>query len=500
MHPRSFVALHMARSQRPQIQTSIQIAEFGIVRHAAVGADETVAQELEHSAERAKARGGLAATAAFLERAATLTADPALKATRALAAAEAKHAAGAHEAALELLALAEAGALDERQNARAEWLRADIVSLQSAGGEVAPARLLLSAANRLDALDPALARQAYIHAIVFAKCSGSAEARSIVGEVLHRREAGTAPSSPPPQRASELFLTGWARLLTQGFPAGTDLLRDAMRAFRDDPHPDELDIRGLWQGAADVAKALWDDETWYVLATRWVDDAREAGALPALAEALSTLGNIHLYTGEFATAVSLFAESAAIMEATRARWFSDWQLLLDAWRGGEATALPGITTRLDHEVNKEVAEWAQAIAYNGRGQYRAAAMAAQRACDHHVLGGWGFVLAELVEGAARAGDPEHARAALERLIERTAVSGTDWAVGVEARSRALLSGDDEAEHLYEEARSSGWVALESVRNWRARIFCMASGYAGCADDSTRENNCVSRTKCSRRWG
>lgn len=332
--------------------------------HAAVGADETVAQELEHSAERAKARGGLAATAAFLERAATLTADPALKATRALAAAEAKHAAGAHEAALELLALAEAGALDERQNTRAEWLRADIVSLQSAGGEVAPARLLLSAANRLDALDPALARQAYIHAIVFAKCSGSAEARSIVGEVLHRREAGTAPSSPPPQRASELFLTGWARLLTQGFPAGTDLLRDAMRAFRDDPHPDELDIRGLWQGAADVAKALWDDETWYVLATRWVDDAREAGALPALAEALSTLGNIHLYTGEFATAVSLFAESAAIMEATRARWFSDWQLLLDAWRGGEATALPGITTRLDHEVNKEVAEWAQAIAYN----------------------------------------------------------------------------------------------------------------------------------------
>jgi DNA-binding CsgD family transcriptional regulator len=419
--------------------------------HAAVGADETVAQELEHSAERAKARGGLAATAAFLERAATLTPDPALKATRALAAAEAKHAAGAHDAALELLALAEAGPLDERQNARAEWLRADIVTIQSPGGEALPAQLLLSAANRLDALDPALARQAYIHAVIFAKYSGSAEARALVGEMLQRREARRTRSSPSPQRASDLFLTGWALLLTNGFPAGTDLLRDAMRLFRDDPQPDELEIWGLWQGAADVAKALCDDETWYVLAARWVGHAREAGALPALSAALRSLGDIHLYAGEFAAAVPVFAESVAITEATGAVPFSNTELLLDAWREGETTAQHGITTTLDHAIASEVAEWAHAVRYNGRGQYRAAVTAAQRACEHHPRGGSGFVLAELVEAAARAGDHEHAKAALERLLERTQVSGTDWALGVEARSRALLSSGDEAEHLYEEA-------------------------------------------------
>jgi DNA-binding CsgD family transcriptional regulator len=419
--------------------------------HAAVGADETVARELEQSAERAKARGGLAATAAFLERAATLTADPALKAARALAAAEAKHAAGAHDAALGLLALAEAGPLDERQNARAEWLRADIVTIQSPGGEATPAQLLLSAANRLDALDPALARQAYIHAVIYAKYSGSAEARSLVGEMLRRREARRTTSSPSPQLASDLFLAGWALLLTEGFPAGTDVLRDAMRVFRDAPQPDELEIWGLWQGAADVAKALCDDESWYLLAERWVAHAREAGALPALSAALRSLGDFHLYAGEYAAVVPLFVESVAITEATGALPFSNTEVLLDAWRGGETTAQHGITTTLDHAIASEVAEEAHAVLYNGRGQYRAAVTAAQRSCEHHPRGGSSFDLSELVEAAVRAGDHEHAKAAFELLVERLRVSDTDWALGVEARSRALLSSGAEAEHLYEEA-------------------------------------------------
>jgi DNA-binding CsgD family transcriptional regulator len=418
--------------------------------HAAAGADETVAQELERSAERAKARGGLAATAAFLERATTLTADPALKATRALAAAEAKHAAGAHDSALELLALAEAAPLDEQQNARAEWLRADIVSIHSPGGEVVPMQLLLSAANRLDALDPALARHAYIHAVIFGKYSGSAEARSMLEGMLRRREAGRTPSSPSPRRASDLFLTGWARLLTQGFPAGTDLLRDAMHRFRDDPQPDELEIRGLWQGIADLAKALWDDESWFAIAGRWVDHAREAGALPALAAALRSLGEINVYAGEPA-AGPLFAESVAIQEATGAAPIHNTELFLDAWHEGETAALRGDTTSLHNAAAKEVVEWARAVAYNGLGQYRAAATAAQLACEYHPRGGAGFVFAELVEAASRAGDHEQARAALEHLRERTQVTDTDWALGVEARSSALVGSADDAERLYEEA-------------------------------------------------
>jgi DNA-binding CsgD family transcriptional regulator len=423
---------------------------------AAPGADEVVAEELEHSAERAKARGGLAATAAFLERAATLTADPALKATRALAAAEAKHAAGAHDAALELLALAEAGPLDDRQNARAEWLRADIVSIQSTGGDALPARLLLSAANRLDALDPALARQAYIHAVISAKYSGTAEAQSLLAEMLRRREAARTQSSPP-QRAAELFLTGWALLLTQGFPAGTDVLRDAMGVFRDNPQPDELEIRGLWQGAADVAKALWDDESWYLLAARWVEYAREAGALSALTAALRALADIHVNAGDLAAGVPVLAEANAIAEATGAGPIDNHEVVLDAWRESETTALRRIATSLqdatarNDRADMECAEWARAVLYNGLGRYPAAVAAAQRSCDHHPRRGSGLLLAEFVEAAARAGDYEHAKAALERLRERTQLAGTDWALGVEARSRALLSSGDDAEQLYQEA-------------------------------------------------
>ena len=466
--------------------------------HAAVGADETVAQELEHSAERAKARGGLAATAAFLERAATLTADPPLKAARALAAAEAKHAAGAHDAALELLALAEAAALDERQSCARRMAASRHRDAQSPGGEAAPARLLLSAANRLDALDPALARQAYIHAVIFAKYSGSAEARSSVGEMLHRREARRTRSSAPPQRASDLFLTGWALLLTQGFPAGTDLLRDAMCAFRDDPQPDELEIRGLWQGAADVAKALCDDETWYVLAARWVDRAREAGALPALAAALRSLGDIHVYAGEFAAAVPLFAESVAITEAIGERPFSNTELLLDAWRGGEMKALPGITTSLEHETAKGGGGVGASCPVQRQRAIRRCRVAAQRACGHHPRGGSSFVLAELVEAAARAGDHGHATAALDVLLERTRVSGTDWARGLEARSRALLSSGDDAEHLYEEAIER--LSRTRIRSQLARTRLLYGEWLRRgAGESTRENNCVSRTRCSTRW-
>jgi outer membrane PBP1 activator LpoA protein len=131
--------------------------------HATPGFDEDVASELERSAGRAQARGGLAAAAAFLERAAALTLEPSRRAQRALAAAQAKHQAGAPDAALGLLATAQAGPLDELQRARVDLLRAQIAFDMSRGRDAPP--LLLNAARRLEPLDATLARETYLQAL-----------------------------------------------------------------------------------------------------------------------------------------------------------------------------------------------------------------------------------------------------------------------------------------------------------------------------------------------
>ena len=112
---------------------------------ATAGLDEDVAAELERSAGRAQARGGLAAGAAFHERAAELTPDPARRAQRALAAAQGKHQAGAPDAALRLLAMAQAGPLDELGQARAQLLHAQITFAATRGSDAPP--LLLEAAG-----------------------------------------------------------------------------------------------------------------------------------------------------------------------------------------------------------------------------------------------------------------------------------------------------------------------------------------------------------------
>ncbi|MEU6705542.1 hypothetical protein [Streptomyces wuyuanensis] len=132
--------------------------------HAAARPDESIAVDLEHSADRARNRGGAPAEASFLRRAAELTPDPARRATRALAAAQTEiDASGAAEHAHNMLAAAESGPLDDLQRARLERLRARLVFSQLRSGD-AP-RLLLDAADRLAPLDTALARDTLLEAI-----------------------------------------------------------------------------------------------------------------------------------------------------------------------------------------------------------------------------------------------------------------------------------------------------------------------------------------------
>jgi DNA-binding CsgD family transcriptional regulator len=438
--------------------------------HAAVGVDEAVAAELERSADRAQARGGAAAAAAFLAHAAELTPDPAERGRRALAAAQAKFDAAAADAALELLAAAELAPLDELQRARLERLRAEIAFARRRGSD-APA-LLLDAARRLEPLDAAMARETHLEAMVAAMFAGRLGGEPGVRETAEA--ALTAPAAPQPARAIDLLLDGLATRFTEGYEAGLPPLRTALEAFRDVAGLTPGDARWLWL-ACRLAQDLWDDELWHTLATRGLSAARETGVLGTLPMAATYRASLHVHAGAFAAASSLIDEADAIIQATHTAPLKYASLMLAAWRGNEADGLELIEAgRLEATARGEgmglaVIEWATALLYNGCGRYAEALAAAQRACEHEDVGLFAWALVELIEAAARSGATTDAAAtALDRLSERTQASGTDWALGIDACSRALLSEGKDAEDLYHEAverlaRSRGLVHLARAR-------------------------------------
>ena len=299
---------------------------------AAPGPDEEVAAELEQCAGRAQRRGGLAAAAAFLERSAGLTLDPARRAQRALAAAQAKLQAGALDAALFLLAMAQAGPLDELQRARCDLLRAQVAFASSHGRDAPP--LLLGAARQLEALDVRLARETYLEAFTAAMFVGRLS--PAVGDVA--RAARTAPAPPGPARAADLLLDGLALLVTEGYAAGTPALRRALLAFRDPGVPAEEGRSWLWL-AGMAAIAVWDDETWHVLASRHVKLAREAGALSELPLAVLSRYLLHAHAGELEQGAALIAEAQAVAEATGSQLGPYGGLGAAAFRGREAEAI-----------------------------------------------------------------------------------------------------------------------------------------------------------------
>ena len=416
---------------------------------AARGPDEEVAAELEQCAGRAQRRGGLAAAAAFLERSAGLTLDPARRAQRALAAAQAKLQAGALDAALFLLAMAQAGPQDELQRARGDLLRAQIAFASSHGRDAPP--LMLSAARQLETLDVGLARETYLEAFTAALFVGRLS--PAVGDVA--RAARMAPAPLAPARAPDLLLDGLALLVTEGYAAGTPALRRALLAFRSQDISAEEGLSWLWL-AGRVAMAVWDDETWHILANRHVKLAREAGALSELPLALRWRILLHTHAGELAEGAALIAEAQAVADATGSQLGPHGDLGVAAWRGREAEAteliqatMDGVTSR--GEGRGMTSQYAAALLYNGLGRYDKALAAAELASEYDDIGVLGWSLTELVEAAVRSSQPARASDALQRLSETTRASGTDWALGTEARSRALLSEGETAENYYREA-------------------------------------------------
>jgi DNA-binding CsgD family transcriptional regulator len=414
------------------------------------GPDEDVAAELERSAGRAQARGGFAAAAAFLERAAVLTPDMAKRSARALAAAQAKVQAGALDAGVDLLAMAEAGPLGEFERARADLVRAQIAYVTRRGRDAPP--LVLNAAKRLEPIAPDLARATYVDAIIAAGSAGRFAAPG--GSILDVARQ-VSPVSGHEPTVFDLLLDGMVAQYVQGYTASVPILRSALNAFFGDM-PAGQELRGL-PLALMVSSILWDDEACTVVSERWARFCRDAGALSDLLVALSFRTYILLFTGDLSSAALLVEEVRAATDATGINFEPVGAMAVAAFRGNEAEASPFIEANMSQARHRRegnhlaVATWASAVLNNGLGRYQDALAAAQQATDPLDVIYPYWALAELIEAAVRSGTRAAATDAYRRLAEMATATASDWALGVEARSRALLADDDDAEQFYREA-------------------------------------------------
>jgi DNA-binding CsgD family transcriptional regulator len=416
---------------------------------ATTGPDENVAVELERSAGRAQARGGMAAAAAFLRRAVALTRDPTRRAERALAAAEASLKAGAFDEALGLVATAEAGVVDEFQRARIDLVRGHVAFASGLGSDAPP--LLLQAAKRLEAFDVELARETYLTAWGAAVFAGPAGG-GILGEI-----GRAVRGLPAPQRLRplDLLVDGFALLATDGRASAAPILHRAVKALTALPVEDVLRWGWAATGASD---AVWDDEGTRAIATRHVQLVRDAGALAELPIHLAALGIAKAWTGDFAATASLIAESDSVAAATGTPIAPYALLRLRSLQGDEREAAAPIASAIEQAetggqgMAAAWANWSAAVLYNGLARYQEAASAARKATAD-AFEPWAsmWALPELVEAAARIGDVGLAHDALERLAETTQPAGTNFALGIEARSRALVNERTAADALYRDA-------------------------------------------------
>jgi DNA-binding CsgD family transcriptional regulator len=462
-HPLARSAVYRAAAGKDRRAVHLALAEVTDGEHdpdrrawhlaaAASGPDEDVALELEHSADRAQARGGYAAAAAFLQRSVALTRDPSRRADRALAAAGASLNAGAFDTAVGLLATAEDGPLDELERARVDLLRAEAAYAQSRGSDAPP--LLLRAAKTLEPLDPRLARETYLDAWSAALFAGRLARDGSMHDVS--RKARAAPSAGPP-RPSDALLDGFALLFTDGRAAASPVLAQAATSFTGEEVSVEEVLRWGWLATA-AAVVVWDYDTCLAVATRGVDLARDSGALAVLTVSLNVLAQAVTLNGDFERATSLIAEAYAVREATGTQVAPYGALVLAGFQGREAEASTLIDTTIAEATAGgqgtavQYAHWARSVVLNAAGRYEEALAAAEEASDDTpqlFVSAW--ALSELIEAAVRYGELGRARGGLQRLVERAHAANTDWSLGIEARCRALLSDGEPADLLYLEA-------------------------------------------------
>ena len=420
---------------------------------AAAGPDEQVAVELERSAARAQARGGLAAVAAFLQRAVAVTGDASRRLERSLAAAEASLQAGLFDMAQDLLVTAQAGPLNEFQQARVELVQGQTALLSTFGSDALP--LLLKAARRLERLDSGLARDTYLDAWGAALIAGRLSSGGGLLDVSHAERAAPRPNGAA--RPSDLLLDALATVVTDGRAAAAPLLERATRTFAEEQFPAEAILRWGWLSVVPTY-ALWDEDSTYAICLRQTNALRAAGGIARLPLHLGTFVLLAVRCGDFARAEEAIAEADALAEATGTRVTSHNAMTLAAFRGREAEARASIASMrkeasaFGRGVAVELTEWLFALLCNGLGRYEevaAAPDASRDSPDELFVSTWTAI--ELLEAATRSHNSELAGIALDRIVAATAFAGTESARGILARSRALASEGEIAERLYQEA-------------------------------------------------
>jgi DNA-binding CsgD family transcriptional regulator len=438
--------------------------------HASAALDEDVASAIAEAASSAGNRGGLAASAVFHEQAAMRTPDAARRASRALAAARAKHRGGAPGSALRLLAVAQAGPLDDLGRRQARLLSAQLL----AGGPGA-ARGLIEAAAHLEPLDPTAARAGYGDALATARAGGHQAGADHLREVAAAVRAAQAAAGRQPHDDDDLA-GGLAVLITDGFTAGVPALRRILDVLTGQATRGVADCGRLLLGCR-VARDLWDHVTWRRLSSQLIEEANRAGELHALPGALHNGAMAELLAGDFTAAAGMARQADAVARAAGITAGPYSSLALAAWSGTEtavkqliATATPRMLAR--HEGRWVTAgAWATAVVSNGLGRYEEALAAAEEgAADAVGLGLTAWSLVELIEAAARLRYPERAHAALGRLGEIAVASRGDWARGLLARSQALMSEDADAEEHYRTAISLLGRAGVQAELARARLL------------------------------
>jgi DNA-binding CsgD family transcriptional regulator len=439
--------------------------------HQAQGAsapDEDVAAELERSATRARARGGVAAVAAFLARAAVLTPDSTRRAQRLVAAAGAARDGGDLAGSLELLVDVEIDLLDELGRARLQLLRGHIASEQRRGGEAG--RLLVDAARRLEPLDGELARETYLEVLAGTM---SSDIEVAGGALAVAAAARLAPSAAVPPRTVDVLLDAFAIRLTDGWAVAAPAFAAALeRLLAIDVSAEDIGRRLSLSSARNaniVALELWDEEALHLLAARQVEVAREAGGLVHLQFALSFLARSRMLAGDLTGAARLIDEADLIADATGTPALVNAPMILAAWRGDEARASELIDANSAEAAARGWASnhYARCVLCNGLGRHDVARDAAWEAFAPDPIGYGTWLVSELAEAASRTGDRRLLETAGAWISERARTVGGGWATGIDARVRALMSDGETAERLYGEsiAHLSGpRIGLELARS------------------------------------
>jgi DNA-binding CsgD family transcriptional regulator len=420
---------------------------------ASAGPDDAVADELERSAARARARGGQAAAAAFLERAVDLTLDPGRRAERALAAADAKYLAGSAEDALRLAAEAEHEPLNEFHRARVDALRGRVATMQRRAGDAPP--LLLGAARRIERFDRRAAREIYRDAFIAAIYAGRFAGET--GLPVVAAAVRSAAASNTPQSATDELLDAAALLIDTGWAAGAARAQRALTDFRVAPISREPELHWIFL-ACRLAQYVWDDAAWDALSSRMLELVRGRGVLALLPMVAAARVGWELFAGDLAAASALVVEQDTVQEAIGGDRSPGSRLALAAYRGYEAEV-----AQLNEATTREAVargdgqwvtllHWSTAVLCNGLCRYDEAFAAAQLGAAYPAgqqVSSW--ALCELVEAAARSGRPEAAAAALGQLAEMARACATDWVLGVEARARAVVADPTDAEELHHHA-------------------------------------------------